>query len=1252
VRIGEDDGISHLPGLGLVMDTQSNWSSEDRYQASGQTPPAGVPDPTGSGGLVPSWSVPPGLLDVTRSAAWRDAHADALDEADDPANMPDEQYAWSADEQADQPADTRDAWPAHEQAGQPAHEQHAWSADEQHAWSVGEQYARPADEQAGQPADTRDAWPADEQDAWPGVAPPAGWFLHRPGESDPSPDPARDDPAASATEDAADEDSLAGEWFSPGDGPDADISEDEYDEYDGYAGAEDDDPPDAGVSPAAEGSQGPPGDLESNGPWPVLQPRAASQPRPSNPSPYRDPDGSWAQPATGATMALQGRAGQPRHTEPARASASPWQRSQRLWGEQWEHHPEATPQPAPAAPHVPHQEPSPRLPQRHSYAPQPHSYQAQPDQYPPQPHQYPPQPRQPQSYLPQPSLAPRSPAGRHIRSGPRPVEQPNASWPGNLRYPLSAPVYTEPELDTDETDAMDGRQATAAPPLWPRTPHQDSAARAGTRQSSDTMLLEPPMPDTGPTKVRRRRFRAATLALPVVVLVAVALLALALLTGHGPKLGPLESSQKGTTGTGAQQSGLVTATLGTYAGQQARGVFQTVNRVVSSGNTIVAVGAQASGGVARQQFFVSANGGASWQLAPVHALGGGQPALGYTAGLLAGGPGGWLAIGSQAIWTSPNGLTWTLAATHGIEPQLPGDQVWVVTRTADGYLAAGEAAAGGTTQAVIWTSPDGLTWHRTTGLTAPGARALNISYATWHGADTVIAGALSNGESGAWLSTNGGTSWIPVTIPADNGAGPAITGLGFDASGLIAVRSGRSPSGAQDGVSYFSPNGQAWQYAATIGATDGLSPRVVKGSAYGFVVTGTDGTGNLVAYTSAGTGTAWQPTASLGSAATEAVMGAAVAPAGTIVAIGSAAASNLGQQPVFLEADTAGSVRQVPLAGIPGATIPQLGVNGLAVADGQQIAVGSADGYPAIWQKAAAGSWTLVTPLSLASAAGPRLASLSSVAHGAEGWIAVGVPGPTVLTSTDGTTWQAATGPIARDLTGVAGVAVTAGPTGYVIVGKLVAKSGACVADVWYSPNLIDWTRAHDVNDATGSSQVLAVAAQPHGFLSVGSHNGQPAVWTTVNGSSWTTTLLPPPPGDTGGVLDQVAVNGSRVVAMGEQIAGNVTTPLVELSTDGGKSWAQLQLTSPGPNTVVTALTASGNGFAAAGQYGQPGQQDAAVWTSTSGVNWQVSDVIGPGVGGQNEIAALASSGTTVTGIGSIQTQQSQESIVLTLHAH
>src|SRR5580704_8315325 len=116
------------------MDTQSDWSSEDRYQASGQTPPAGAPGQTGPGGPVPPWSVPPGLLNVTRSAAWREAHADALGEADDPGDAADEQATWSADEQAGQPADEQYTWSADEQAGQPAHEQDAWSANEQDSW--------------------------------------------------------------------------------------------------------------------------------------------------------------------------------------------------------------------------------------------------------------------------------------------------------------------------------------------------------------------------------------------------------------------------------------------------------------------------------------------------------------------------------------------------------------------------------------------------------------------------------------------------------------------------------------------------------------------------------------------------------------------------------------------------------------------------------------------------------------------------------------------------------------------------------------------------------------------------------------------------------------------------------------------------------------------------------------------------------------------------------------------------------------
>ena len=52
------------------------------------------------------------------------------------------------------------------------------------------------------------------------------------------------------------------------------------------------------------------------------------------------------------------------------------------------------------------------------------------------------------------------------------------------------------------------------------------------------------------------------------------------------------------------------------------------------------------------------------------------------------------------------------------------------------------------------------------------------------------------------------------------------------------------------------------------------------------------------------------------------------------------------------------------------------------------LAVGTADGHPAIWRRASNGSWTLESAAALSAVAGS--AGLASVAHGPAGWIAVG----------------------------------------------------------------------------------------------------------------------------------------------------------------------------------------------------------------------------------------------------------------------
>ena len=789
--------------------------------------------------------------------------------------------------------------------------------------------------------------------------------------------------------------------------------------------------------------------------------------------------------------------------------------------------------------------------------------------------------------------------------------------------------------------------APASPPVAPAVCPRQRSRRprrpCRPRRSRRPRSARPPAerPERGPRLTRRQ----ARIGIPAALLAGITALALVVLAGRHPQ-DSQEAGPAGERGTSLSRT-LAAGPFGLYPGQQDRGVFQTIGRMTAYGSTIVTTGTQVSDGVVRQQFFVSADGGRSWQLAPVRAVSGGQPALGYQATRVAGGPRGWAAIATGApgaLWTSPNGRSWTLAATHGL-PTQPGDSIWVLTSTAQGFLAAGQGTAG---QAVIWTSPDGVTWQRMTaaplGLTAQGRTLASVSWAASAGNATVISGQYADGQYGTWLSTDGGSAWTPVTVPVTGGAEGTVSGLAADSSGLIAVRPGR----ADDAIAYFSPNGLTWQYAATLGAAGGFRPGAVRGSADGFAVTGIDAAGNYVAYSSTGSAASWLPTTSLGPVASyQSAPAATVGAGGTVTVAGSTAASRVSQQAVLLQATTA-AVRLVPLARIPGAVVPELKVNSLAVAGGQQVAVGSADGYPAIWHRAAGGRWRLVSSPSLAASSG--LSALTSVTHGTDGWLAVGVPGPVVLTSANGTTWQPAAGSIARDLSGVVGLSAAAGPGGYVIVGKEVDPDGSCEAYVWHSADLASWTRAHDVNDTSGSSQVLAVAADGTGFVSVGSHNGQPALWTTTNGTSWTTIVLPLPAGATG-VLQQIAVNGGRVVAAGVQTSADAISPLAAVSADGGATFAPVSFGVPGTDLAVTALTADAGGFTAAVQSGAPGQQAVTAWTSAAGTSWTPGPVSGLPAGGSDQLTALVPAGPRVTAIASAATLLSQRPAVLTLPA-
>jgi serine/threonine-protein kinase len=313
-------------------------------------------------------------------------------------------------------------------------------------------------------------------------------------------------------------------------------------------------------------------------------------------------------------------------------------------------------------------------------------------------------------------------------------------------------------------------------------------------------------------------------------------------------------------------------------------------------------------------------------------------------------------------------------------------------------------------------------------------------------------------------------------------------------------------------------------------------------------------------------------------------------------------------------------------------------VGSVASAGGIRLAVGGADGHPAIW-RCASGGWHLVP-----AGAGPALrgaGDFDSVAHGPGGWIAVGDAGsgaaghPVAMTSADGVSWRPVNTSAAFTAPGACVTAVAAGQHGYAVVGEHVSGSRVFAA-MWPSADLRSWTQGD--NDRAGvldgrqqHSAVDAVAAIPAGFVAVGTHGSGGVIWTTDDAGQQWAFVDHSATGVPAGALLLVAASGSRIVTAGFAVTAGGDVPIVVVSTDGGLRWnPPIVLATPGSQDGrVTALTAAGAGFAAAGQAGSAGAQRTVTWRSTNGLTWSNGTLAASGT---SPVTALAAAGETVTG--------------------
>lgn len=802
---------------------------------------------------------------------------------------------------------------------------------------------------------------------------------------------------------------------------------------------------------------------------------------------------------------------------------------------------------------------------------------------------------------------------------------------------------------------------------------KSSAVKGGVASSG---VVTPP---TGPWHVRRGVWQAALAVIVVLVLVVVGFL---VFDGTG---GPSARSTRPAAVARYPSARLAGADFGTDPGQRARGIFQPVSSVAAVGTTVVAVGSMTGQWIPRAQFLVSADGGHSWRLAPVRGPGGSVPSPDDLPLLVAGARGGWLAVGDRAAWTSVDGQAWTLAPGTGIAPLHAADRVLALAGTGRGFLAVGENVPGGDqakATPVAWTSADGLSWKRlpATSLhlaTRARGRVLRLTRVAAHGSDVIVEGQLATAHGrgkhlvtslsdAVWRSRNGGRSWAAAHLPAGHGATGQIAGVAVAGQRFVAIRAGHTAKTGSDAVAYASRSGSDWTRVATIAAAkkDHLKITAVGGSDQGAVVSGQLAGRARVAWVSTN-GRAWRRVAGLGSSA-RTLAGVTVTAGGTVVAAGATAHAADGQQPYLVLAGRQASA--VNFAAIAGVAAPALRVSGIAVAGRTRVAVGSANGYPAIWSAPGPGGWQRITSPVLTR---PGLGTLASVVHGRAGWLAVGAvtagssSRPVVVTSAGRAGWQAADGETAFAGPGITLSQAAAGRSGNVIVGRQVIPArtvtkttivhrhrhvtkhvipSRVVAAAWSSAGLSGWTRGTGVGagdlDGPGARQMDAVTAAGTGYVAVGSLRHAPAVWTSLDGRRWALTALPPPAGARGGVLQQVAAQGRVIVATGNETTAAGTAAFAAYSTDGGKSWQQTLLSAPGRLAAVTALAAPGRGFEAVGTVGRPGNQRVIVWSSRDGISWHAREPVGTGLSsrGSQAITALASSGSVVTGVGYVAT--------------
>lgn len=270
---------------------------------------------------------------------------------------------------------------------------------------------------------------------------------------------------------------------------------------------------------------------------------------------------------------------------------------------------------------------------------------------------------------------------------------------------------------------------------------------------------------------------------------------------------------------------------------------QQMNAVAAGGPGVVAVGWDHGSTISAAAVWTSVDG-ATWSRVP-HSEGVfGGPGSQSMHGVAAGGP-ALVAVGNDitsgdsdaAVWTSTDGLTWTrIPHDEAVFGGTSNQSMLDVAVGGPGLIAVGYDNDGVDRRAAVWTSPDGLTWTRVPHdeATFGGPEIETMNGIAVDGTGTAVAAGTqwAPGDYDAALWTYSAPSAPPPPPPAPSDAKPSPSS---SADGTPAPTASASP-GTSPGPSPEPASASASRGGATPFLIGGLAALVVASGALGWVL--------------------------------------------------------------------------------------------------------------------------------------------------------------------------------------------------------------------------------------------------------------------------------------------------------------------------------------------------------------------------------------------------------------------------------